>query len=56
MVENLESRYKFDPGVLQEEIKRYHRERRMFVIKDDEVILGPPDFDGSHVDWFLKEG
>src|SRR4030065_1864879 len=56
MSQNLESRYALNPSVSPQEIRKYHRERRMFVIKDGQVILGPCNFCGTHVDWFLGEG
>lgn len=34
----------------------FHRSRRMFCIKDKELILAPGNDPRSHFDWFLDEG
>lgn len=34
----------------------FHRSRRMFVIKDDELVIAEPNLSFSHPQWFEHEG
>ena len=38
------------------EDEEFHHLRRMFVIKDGEVKVGPKNVKDSHMEWFKKEG
>ncbi len=38
------------------EDEEFHRSRRMFVIKDGEVKVGPKNVKDSHMEWFEGEG
>ena len=39
-----------------EEIKDFHRSRRMFCIKDNQLFIAKSNVDYSHAVWFDKEG
>ena len=34
----------------------FHKSRKMFVIKDDEIVVAPPNVAYSHLEWFEEEG
>lgn len=44
----------FDPK--NEEIKKFHSQRRMFLILNSEIYLSPENVTWSHAQWFEKLG
>jgi hypothetical protein len=38
------------------EVEEYHKKRRMFCIKDDELFIADANLTYSHKEWFEKEG
>ena len=34
----------------------YHKSRQMFCVKNDEIIVAPPNIALSHLEWFEQEG
>lgn len=42
--------------VFNEEIREFHKRRRMFCVKDEKLYIAKSGLDYSHAEWFEKEG